>query len=168
MDAPKVFISHATEDKGRFVLAFAEALRLGGMDAWVDQWEIQAGDSIVRRIYSEGIQQAAAVVVVLSCVSIAKPWVQDELDAAVVKRINEQSKLIPVVLDGLTDNEIPAAVRHLLRIAVPDTNDLRRAVQGVSDSVFNVHRAPPVGGPGTTSPLLRMTTKGLGNWKASF
>jgi hypothetical protein len=33
---PKVFISHASEDKERFVLAFAERLRASGVDAWLD------------------------------------------------------------------------------------------------------------------------------------
>ena len=31
---PKVFISHASEDKERFVVNFATALRENGIDAW--------------------------------------------------------------------------------------------------------------------------------------
>jgi len=37
---PRAFVSHATEDKARFVTQFATALRAGGIDAWVDEWEI--------------------------------------------------------------------------------------------------------------------------------
>lgn len=37
---PKVFISHASEDKVRFVLGFAEKLRAAGIDAWLDRWEM--------------------------------------------------------------------------------------------------------------------------------
>lgn len=33
--APRVFISHASGDKDRFVLPFAEGLRSAGVDAWV-------------------------------------------------------------------------------------------------------------------------------------
>lgn len=45
--APKVFISHATPDKDRFVLEFATRLRSNGVDAWVDQWEMNPGDSLL-------------------------------------------------------------------------------------------------------------------------
>jgi hypothetical protein len=33
---PKVVISHASEDKERFVLSFAKALLQNKIDAWVD------------------------------------------------------------------------------------------------------------------------------------
>ena len=42
---PKVFISHASEDKDRFVLAFAKELRSRGVDAWVDEWEIVVAEN---------------------------------------------------------------------------------------------------------------------------
>ena len=44
---PKVFISHASEDKERFVLGFAAKLHIDGVDAWIDRWEIMSGDSLV-------------------------------------------------------------------------------------------------------------------------
>jgi hypothetical protein len=56
--APKLFISHASEDKARFVLPFAEGLRADGIDAWVDRWEIRPGDSLVQKIFDEGIAAA--------------------------------------------------------------------------------------------------------------
>jgi hypothetical protein len=37
MTAPKVFLSHASEDKDHFVLDFARQLREKGVDVWVDQ-----------------------------------------------------------------------------------------------------------------------------------
>lgn len=61
---PKVFVSHATEDKDRFVFAFAEALRAEGVYAWLDVWEMQPGDSLVDKIFTEGIGEADAVIVV--------------------------------------------------------------------------------------------------------
>ena len=42
---PKVFISHASDDKERFVKKFALKLRNKGVDAWLDRWEIKPGDS---------------------------------------------------------------------------------------------------------------------------
>ncbi|MCZ2134304.1 MAG: toll/interleukin-1 receptor domain-containing protein [Burkholderiales bacterium] len=36
MSAPKVFVSHASEDKDRFVVEFVRRLRENGVDAWLD------------------------------------------------------------------------------------------------------------------------------------
>jgi hypothetical protein len=58
---PKVFLSHASEDKGRFVLDFARQLRENGVDVWLDQWEMKPGDSLVDKIFDEGLKDASAV-----------------------------------------------------------------------------------------------------------
>ena len=52
-DTQKVFISHASEDKERFVIQFAKRLRSQGIDAWVDIWEMLPGDSLVDKIFND-------------------------------------------------------------------------------------------------------------------
>lgn len=143
--APRVFVSHASEDKDRFVLPFAERLRERGLDAWVDRWEMLPGDSLVKRIFEEGLENAQAVVVVLSAASVGKAWVSEELDAAVVKRINTGSRLIPVVLDGLSAQEVPASIRHLLHETVPDVRDIEPVVDRVVRSVLGEPDKPALG-----------------------
>ncbi|HEX3684106.1 MAG TPA: toll/interleukin-1 receptor domain-containing protein [Bryobacteraceae bacterium] len=81
----RVFISHASEDKERFVLRLAEQLREKGIDAWLDPWEMLPGDNLVDKIFNAGLKQSDVVIVVLSNVSVEKPWVQKELSSAVVK-----------------------------------------------------------------------------------
>ena len=77
---PKVFIGHASEDKERLLRAFATKLRQeAGVDAWVDEWEIYPGDSLVQKISEEGLKDAEAVIIVLSEHSVDKPWVREEL-----------------------------------------------------------------------------------------
>ncbi len=51
---PKVFVSHASEDKERFVTEFSTKLRENGVDAWLDKWEMLPGDSLVDKIFEEG------------------------------------------------------------------------------------------------------------------
>jgi hypothetical protein len=119
---PKVFLSHASEDKERFVLRFAEALRANGIDVWVDRWEILPGDSLIEKIFEEGLKNASAVIVVLSQFSVSKLWVKEELDAAAVKRINSGSKLIPVVLD---DCEVPQVLQATVWERVRDLASIR-------------------------------------------
>src|SRR5688500_2817852 len=108
---PKVFISHASEDKDRFVLQFAQRLRQNGIDAWLDKWEMLPGDSLVNKIFDEGIKDASAVIVVLSQFSVEKPWIREELNAAFIKRIDYGIKLIPVVIDNC---EIPEVLKSTL------------------------------------------------------
>jgi hypothetical protein len=55
------FLSHASKDKDRFVLPFAVGLRAKGIDAWEDRWEMLPGDSIVQKIFEEGINNSSAV-----------------------------------------------------------------------------------------------------------
>src|SRR5690242_210057 len=107
-DAPKAFVVHATEDKSRFVLDFARKLRSKGIDAWVDQWEILPGDSLVDKIFEEGLKNAAVIVVVLSKYSVSKPWVREELNASVVHKIERRTKIIPVLID---DCDVPESLK---------------------------------------------------------
>ena len=85
---PKVFISHAPEDKDRFVIDFASRLREQGIDAWLDRWEMLPGDSLVDKLFEEGIHSATAIVIVLSTNSVDKPWVREEINAAFVGIVN--------------------------------------------------------------------------------
>ena len=115
---PKVFVSHASEDKERFVINFAKKLREKGVDAWVDKWEMKLGDSLVDKIFEEGIKSCDTFIIILSKFSVTKPWVREELDSAIVKRIEEKTRLIPIVIDEGID--IPQCIKHLLRKPISD------------------------------------------------
>lgn len=142
-DSPRAFISHASEDKSRFVIEFATKLRAAGVDAWVDAWEIRAGDSLVRKIFSQGIDEADVFIVVLSETSVTKPWVLEELDAAVIRRIQGGTRLIPVLID---DVDVPAALRHLRWVSVPALG-IDGSVTDIAGTLFASDLAPPLGSP---------------------
>lgn len=61
-------------------------------------WEIKPGDSLRRKI-DEGISGAKYFLVLLTRNSLKSEWVQTELDAGMVRRIEGSCRLIPVVLD---------------------------------------------------------------------
>ena len=140
--APKVFISHASEDKQRFVDHFAARLRENGVDAWLDQWEMKPGDSLVDRIFEQGLKSAQAVIIVLSAVSVTKPWVREELNNSVVSRINRGLKIIPVVIDQC---EIPEALAATLWQRVDDLEHYDDAFQRILDAIFDRSTKPPIG-----------------------
>lgn len=144
MSAPKVFVSHASEDKTRFVVEFAKRLREKGVDAWLDQWEMKPGDSLVDKIFEEGLKEASAVIVVLSKASVQKPWVREELNASVVSRISRGTKLIPVVID---DCEVPESLRSTLWQRVDNLDDYEHNLQRILSAIFDVDDKPALGNP---------------------
>lgn len=142
--APRVFVSHASEDKDRFVNRFAVKLRENGVDAWLDKWEMLPGDSLVDKIFEEGLKEAHAVIVVLSRISVEKPWVREELNSAFVKRINTGSKLIPVVID---DCEVPEALKTTLWQRIHDMDSYQECLDRILAAIFGTYDKPPVGTP---------------------
>lgn len=142
-DAPKVFISHASEDKADYAEPLAKALRAKGVDAWLDKWEIKPGDSLVERIFEEGLADAGTCVYLMSPNSVDKDWVRAEFENAVAQRIAKKIRLIPV---KLADCNIPNAVNSILWI------DLARAgsIEKVADDIAKVvheHSDKPELGP---------------------
>lgn len=140
--SPKVFVSHASEDKDRFVLEFAAKLRANGIDAWLDKWEMLPGDSLITKIFEEGIKDAQAVIVVLSKNSVAKPWVKHELDVACVKRINTGSKLIPVIID---DCEVPEVLKATLWESISDIASYQPSLERIIAAIFGASDKPALG-----------------------
>ncbi len=120
---PRVFISHASEDKDRFVLGFATKLYSRGIEAWVDRWEMLPGDSLIDKIFEEGIANAQAMIVVVSEHSVNKPWVREELNAGMVRKINGVSKLIPVVIGNVDESQMPESLKATVWERVTDLSD---------------------------------------------
>ncbi len=141
---PKVFVCHATEDKDRFVRGFSTRLRENGIDAWVDEWEIGPGDRLVRKIFDDGIKNAKSFIIVLSQISVEKPWVKEELDAAVVKRIEQGTKIVPVVLD---DCKVPEVLRATRWIKIKDIKNYDAEIREIINSIFEHTDKPPLGSP---------------------
>ena len=149
---PKVFISHASADKERFVTDFATRLRSNGVDAWVDSWEMNPGDSLVDKIFEEGLKNCQAMIVVLSKNSVESKWVREELNAAMVQKIERSTKLIPVRLDGC---EVPGCVKHCIWQDVPDPANYDEEFKRILNSIYGQYDKPPIGEP---PPHLRYDT----------
>ena len=146
---PTAFISHAGEDKERFVRPFAVALwEKHKVKAWVDEWEINPGDKFAEKIYA-AIDKADAVVVILSDKSADSQWVREEIDAAVVRKINEGAKVLPVVLDGLSKERIPPALHSIHQVRV-EAKEHARAAEEINRGIRGLPnpRQPTLGGEG--------------------
>ncbi|MBZ9559084.1 MULTISPECIES: TIR domain-containing protein [unclassified Modicisalibacter] len=144
MTHPKVFLSHASEDKERFVDEFATRLTENGVDVWLDKWEMLPGDSLVDKIFEEGLKQSEAVIIVLSDYSVQKPWVREELNSTIINRIQKGTKLIPVVID---ECEVPEPLKSTLWETIKDKSCYDSSFERILASIFGASLKPNIGQP---------------------
>jgi hypothetical protein len=90
-----VFISHASEDKGRVARPLAEALTSLGLQVWYDETTLRVGNSLRREI-DRGLASASYGVVVLSPSFFRKSWPQKELDGLVSREELGVEIILPV------------------------------------------------------------------------
>ena len=138
---PTAFLSHSSVD-AEVARRLARDLRAAGVDVWYDEWEIKLGDSLRRKI-DAGIDAADYFLVLLSPASLKSEWVQTELDAGLVKRIEGKCRLIPILWDVSSD-DVPATLKGCLwRKLEPYEEGLRKLVE----ACHNVSTKPPLGQP---------------------
>lgn len=94
---PRAFISYSHRDQ-EFVLALVAELQAQDVRVWIDQVELDIGDSLIERI-SEAIAEEDFVVAVISPHSVESSWCKKELSLAVTEGINNKHvKVLPVRL----------------------------------------------------------------------
>jgi hypothetical protein len=141
----KAFISHAGEDRERFVIPFSKKLREKfGIDAWVSCWEIMPGDSLIQKIYDEGIKNADVIIVILSEYSIDKPWVKEEIEAGFIKRIEKQCKLIPILIDNVS-KDMPECLKTTAWETIADLESYEEEFKRILLSITGETDKPPLG-----------------------
>ncbi|HBP41739.1 MAG TPA: molecular chaperone Tir [Halomonas sp.] len=158
MTHPKVFLSHASEDKERFVNEFSIRLIQNGVDVWLDKWEMLPGDSLVDKIFEEGLKEAEAVIIVLSEYSVRKPWVQEELNSTIVSKIQKGTKIIPILID---DCEVPEPLKSTLWESIKDKKSYDLSFERILASVFGASLKPKIGQPPSYTTSVIHNIEGL-------
>lgn len=104
-----VFISHSHMKS--FVRRLAGDLAKTGITCWVDEAEMQIGDSLLQKIH-DGISRAGYLAAVLSRHSVKSTWVRRELEAAITEELESGGvKVLPLLL---SDCELPRFLRGRL------------------------------------------------------
>jgi len=136
-----VFISHASEDKESFVRGLAAELTRLGLRVWFDEWTLQLGDSLRRKI-DEGLRASSFGVVVLSPSFFTKNWPQAELDALFAIEMSGKKVILPV-RHNLTHQQLLA---HSPTVAGLLSTDSALGIQAVAEQICQVVRRTPVAG----------------------
>jgi len=129
-----VFISHATEDKDDIVRPLAAQLLGLGLTVWFDEFEMQIGDSLRRKIDS-GISRSRYGIVVLSQAFFAKSWPQYELDGLVTMAVSGRQVLLPlwhnISKDEVTRHSPSLADKIALRTSDYTVEEIAREISDV-------------------------------------
>lgn len=145
MDAPRAFISHSSRDKDVFVLGFARRLREAAVDAWVDLWEMLPGDSLAQKIFEEGLGGADTVIAVVSENSVGSRWVAEELNTAKVLQIENEVRLVPVLLGTIDGDRVPMVLRSSVWVRVEDPQSYDTGLGRVVAAIYGQTDRPPLG-----------------------
>jgi hypothetical protein len=123
-----VFISYSHRDS-EVVVAIDTALRLNGLQVFLDRRDISLGDRLVEAVF-EGIAGARTQLVVLSPSSVASNWVREELYAGRSRAIDEQLRVIPVLVEHCS---VPPALAHLKYLDLTEWLTDRSFRRGMSE-----------------------------------
>jgi hypothetical protein len=136
---PRVFVCHASEEKP-LAERVARDLMAAGIDTFYDRWEIRAGDSLRQKI-DEGIENCTHFLVLLTPTALLKPWVNAEIDAGYVRRLDKRSRLIPMRA-GLALTELPPLLSGLHS---PSLDEYESAIQQLISDILGVTDRPVLG-----------------------
>lgn len=106
-----IFLSHTGADKPFVRRLRADLLAHGVLRVWLDEAEIDIGNSLIAKI-DEGMKLSRYIAVVLSKKSIDAPWVKKELDVAMNREIaSGEVVVLPLLYEPC---ELPAFLKGKL------------------------------------------------------
>jgi len=116
-----IFLSHSSRDK-TFVKLINRELQKNGLSTWLDEVNIKPGASISKKIM-EAIDGSRYLLIFLSKNSMNSNWVQEELDTAIWKEIDEQSlTIVPIICEPF-DEKLPSHLRKKLAVNFSMVNE---------------------------------------------
>lgn len=144
----RIFLSHASADKPK-VRKIADALRQAGHDPWLDEEQIEIGESIPAAV-ARGLAEAEFVMLCLSAVALTRRWVQTESDDAFAQQMNEgRARILPVRLEDVQPPPLLRAIAYA--DLFPDDATFRIGIQRVLRAIIK-HATPAHGKNGFTQP----------------
>jgi len=127
-----IFISYSHADKA-FVDKLALELVKHDAHVWVDTWELNVGDSILNRV-QEAIRDSSALLIVLSKASVASEWCKKELNAGLMRELEEKRVVVLPLL--VEDCEIPVFLRE--KMYADFRKEFKRGLKALLEAVAKV------------------------------
>lgn len=154
---PRVYLAHASEDHATLAKPLAERLMANGVNVWLDEWEIRAGDSL-RRKMEEGLADCTHFVVILTPNSLHKPWVETEIDAGFLRAVGGESRFIGLRA-GVGVHELSPFLRTL---RCPEMRlDQTGQIDALIADIYGISRKPE---RGAAPRYVKPVADGLQRW----
>lgn len=124
------FISHASEDKEKFVRLLAQTLTSLGAKIWYDEFSLKLGDSLSQSI-DKGLARSRFGIVVVSRAFMRKPWPQHELRGLVTREVGGHSRILAIWHEvGFEDvSDFSPTLADKLAVRTADTSAIYIALQ---------------------------------------
>ena len=149
-----VFISHASEDKARFVEPLLVALKERGVRYWYDGEQIGLGADFRRRM-DDGLTKSRFGVVILSP-NFFKRWTQAELSALFEQEASlDMTRILPV----RCDLDHATVVNRLPLLSARADVSWEKGVAAVADQIRDAVRSAPVGSRTVRSPVYNLPSR---------
>lgn len=143
-----IFLSHSSKDK-TFARRLAADLTAYGLRVWIDEAEMQVGDSLIGRL-EDAIDEMEYLAVILSPHSVESEWVLKEVRMAMHREIAGKKVVVLPLL--YQDCVLPGFLRDKIYVDFRNADDYEQGVQAI------VKRA---GGDRFSSPALQEALKGF-------
>lgn len=137
-EPPRAFLSYTSNDVA-LAERIAKALHANGIDTWWDRWCIRSGDSLRQKI-DEGLGACTHFLVLLTPDSVTKPWVNQEMDAGLVRKLNSACRFLPVRYK-LPASALPPLLSGMLAPEIEGDEDITQLI----NDIHGVSRKPPLG-----------------------
>lgn len=139
VNKPRTFLSYSHSDKA-FADKLADNLFESGIDLWVDKYEIRPGDSLIEKIFSVGLKNVKFFIILLSPDSIESKWVREELDNAMIQKIEGETRIIPLIIASC---EIPPPLKAIKFIDL--TGNYDENFRELIKTLYDVNDKPEIG-----------------------
>lgn len=90
-----IFICHSSDDKKDVARPLANLLASKGMKVWLDEGEIDVGDSLRVKI-DAGLSNSQFGIVILSPSFFSRPWTKSELDGLISREMDGAKIVLPI------------------------------------------------------------------------
>lgn len=113
---PDIFISYSKKNINS-ITQISQELNICGIDVWLDDWEIEIGDSLYDKL-SKAIENSKFVALLLSQDYLNSKWATAELKQAFAREMRENRKVIlPILIEKV---QVPAFVEDKIYIDLTD------------------------------------------------
>lgn len=135
-----IFLSHNHADKP-FVRKLAADLRLNGHIVWIDEAEIEIGDSLIEKI-RDGIDRMDFLAAIISQKSLESEWVKKELDLATNRELEEKRVVVlPLLVEEV---QLPGFLKGKLYADFRDESNYDNSLKLLLRKLGPSHKAPEI------------------------